>query len=134
MDKQIENIDAALRKVFIIGLFLVGLLVFKSTDCSGSNSYNKKVTIESTYKTDNSAVLSEILSFSGFDNSLVSSHLFTHNDSNKEHCSIICSNNKTNILLLLSKKRFTDVVTHISEFNPHQIRASLSSDDIPSIS
>jgi|GEM_PF-5186486 len=133
MNRQKENIDLLIRKAFTLGLFLFVLLVFKSTDSSVVESFNKSCTIENAFEIDKSTILVEPLSFPSFDNSLVSCELFSFNNSNNENFKIICSNNKINHLLLLSKKRFIDIKTLLFLY-PHQVRVSLNSDEIPLIS
>jgi hypothetical protein len=134
MNRQKENIDLLIRKVFLIGLFLFALLLFKNTNSSVVESFNKSCTIETAFETDNSAILVEPVSFPSFDNSLVSCELFAFNNSNNENYKIICSNNKINHFLLLSNKQFLDIKTHLFYPYHHQVRASLNSEEIPSIS
>jgi len=134
MNRQKENIDLLIRKVFTLGLFLFVLLVFKSTDSSVNESFNKSGAIENPFKIDNSAILIEPLSFPSIDNSLVSCELLTFNNSNNENYKIICSNNKINHLLLFSIQRFLDIKTHLFNLYPHQVRASLNSEEFPLIS
>jgi len=134
MDRQKENIDLLIRKAFTLGFFLFVLLVFKSSDCSVVDSFNRSVTIEKASEIDYSALLVEPLAFTCFDNSLVSCEIFTFNNGNSKNYKIICSNNKMNLLLLLSKKRFIDIKTHLFDINSRQVRASLNSEKIPLIS
>lgn len=133
MNRQKENIDLLIRNVFILGLFLFVLLVFKSTDSSVTESFNKSCTIEIS-EIDNSAILVEPLFFPSIDNSIVSCELLTFNNSNNENYEIICSNNKINHLLLFSNQRFLDIKTHLFNLYPHQVRASLISEEFPVIS
>lgn len=134
MNKQNENIDSFIRKVFTLVLFLFLLLALKSKDYSAGSPLHKGPAIEHVFQTDFSAILVEPLSFPGFNNSLVSYNLHPLNNSNTDSFKIICSNNKTNCFLLLGKKRFRDIKTHIFERIPHKVRASLNSEDIPLIS
>jgi len=134
MSKQKENIDFFVKEVFTICLFLFTLFIFKSSDYTNSNSFNKSFTIEHVSAIDNSAILIEPLSFPKFENSLVSCDLFTFHNSNKDNFKIIYSNINTNHLFRLSKERFTIIKPQIIDFNLYHIRTSLTNEDNPLIS
>lgn len=134
MGKQNENIDFLLRRVFIAVLFLFVLFVFKSKGCTTVNSYNHPATIEHVTGINNSAILVEPLSFPNFENSFVSSALPAFNHSYKGNSILICLNNKTNHLLLLSKERFIEIKHRIIDLNPLHIRASLTNEEDSQIS
>ena len=134
MNREKENIDLFLRRIFTLGLLLFVLLIFKGTDRSFTESFDKSGTIENAFEKDYSAILVDPLSFPIIGNSLVSCELPTFNNSNNENYKIICSNNKINHLLLFSNKRFLDIKTHLFNHYPHQVRASLYSEEFPLIS
>lgn len=134
MDKQKENMDSFIRKVFVIGFFLFFLFVFKSTGYSDSNSLNNSITIENAIEINNVAILVEPVSFPDFDNSLVFCDLVAINIYNSDNYKIICSNNKANHLIKLCKKRFKDIKIYNFDPDQHQARSSLNNKEIPLIS
>jgi hypothetical protein len=134
MNRQKEDMDFLIRKIITIGLFLFIFFIFKSTDCSNIESFNKSVAIEHVLTIDNSAILVKPISFPNLQNLLVSCDLFTFNNSNKENFKIICSNIKTNHLLRLCKERFIEIKPQIIDLNSYHIRASLNNEVISLIS
>lgn len=133
MNRQQENIDLFIRRVFTLGLFLLLLLVFRGT-VSAAGSCSESSTIENTFETGTQAILIAPFPFPGFDNSLVSCGLFTSYKHNNSIYRIICANNRSNQLLLLSKKRFIEIKTHLVVPGSHQVQASLDTGEFPLIS
>jgi len=134
MNRHKKDIDLLIRKVFIFGLFLFVLFVFKSTNSSVAESSNKFNTFEKAFELKKTAILGQTISFKSSDNSKISCELFTFNNTNNKNYKLICSNNRINHLLLFSNQQFLDIKTHVINRYLHQVRASLSSEEIPLIS
>jgi hypothetical protein len=134
MRRQSENIDSLIRALFTIGLFIIVHFAFRSPDCTSSNSSNQGAANEQVSGTGNLGIPAQPISFRGLENSLVTFDTLTYNSDDQENFRIICSDNRTNNLLLLCKERFKEIKPQIIDHHPHLIRASLNNGEVPLIS
>ena len=126
--------DWLLRKAVTFSLFLFVLILFKSTESSGSATFKQSIAIENRCEIKGSAIPAPPVIIPAFDNELISSGIFAPGQCNTMQNLILCTNLKTDHRLKFLAKRFTKIKPILFYLAQYPVEAALYGEDIPLIS
>ena len=134
MNKNFENINTWMGRIFMIALFFIVFSAFTGNNCKNQNPDNQKVAFEYVSSTNNIATEVTFPSLPDFNNGLFTNDCGFLNSQNENRFLILSNNININLLVKICTSRFLNIKRSILKLLPYLIHFSVTGKDYTSIS